>query len=106
MKFFDRKKDEHADLEFAHGFDDAISLLDDEIYDRLERGLAGIPRKKKGRRRGYREAMAAVSDVFDLFAFREVSAREFSNGRAYWKATNSFQDGNGSISKEWDYLGD
>ena len=106
MKFFKRKDDYSAEgVEYENGFDDAVELLDEEIHQRLHLGFGLIPAKKQGRQRGYLEAMAVVSDAFDLYYYREVSAREFTNKtKAFWTATQSFQDGHGSISKEWNSL--
>ena len=101
MKFFKRKDDGYEE-----GFNDAVELLDGDIHESLHLALTSIPVKKRGQRRGYLKAMEIVADVFDGFDMRETSAREFSSRtRAFWKATASFREGNGSITKEWDSLG-
>lgn len=101
MRLFKRKEDG-----YEQGFDDAVELLDWEIHESLRMALGSIPEKKRGQRRGYVEALEIVSYVFDGFDMRETSAREFAQStKAYWKATASFRDGTGSISKEWDSLG-
>ena len=107
MRFFKRKDDYSAEgVEYEDGFDAAVELLDEEIHQRLHLGFNLIPAKKQGRQRGYLEAMAVVSDVFDLYYHREVSAREFTNKtNAFWTATQSWNESNGSISKEWNSLG-
>ena len=101
MRFFKRKEDG-----YEKGFDDAVELLDWNIHERLHWTLESIPGKKRGQRRGFLNAIGVVADVFDVYAMRDGSAREFTQkSRAYWKATASFNEGNGSISKEWDSLG-
>lgn len=101
MKFFKRKEDG-----YEQGFNEAIELLDWDIHESLHMALRSIPDNKRGQRRGYLKAMEIVADVFDGIDMRETSAREFSNRtKAYWKATQSWNEGNGSISKEWDSLG-
>ena len=99
MKFFKRKEDGYEE-----GFNEAVELLDWNIHERLHWTLKSIPGKK--RRRGFLDAIGVVADVFDEFDLREESAREFSSRtKSYWKATQSWYEGNGSITKEWDSLG-
>ena len=101
MKFFKRKKDGYEE-----GFHDAVELLDWEIHESLHMALKSIPSKKRGQRRGYLKAIGVVADVFDGIVYRETSARDFTRStQAYWRATQSWNEGDGSISKEWDSLG-
>ena len=101
MKLFKRKEDG-----YERGFDDAVELLDGELHESLHMALQSIPVKKRGQRRGFLHAIGVVADVFDIYDMREMPAREFTQRTtAYWKATASFSEGNGSISKEWDSLG-
>ena len=101
MRLFKRKEDGYEE-----GFDDAVELLDGDIHESLHLAFQSIPSKKSGQRRGFLHAIGIVADVFDMYDMRDGSAREFTQkSRAFWKATASFRDGHGSISKEWDSLG-
>lgn len=98
---FKRKEDG-----YERGFDDAVELLDMEIHECLHLDLQSIPSKKRGQRRGFLHAIGVVADVFETYDMRQGSAREFTQTtKAYWKATASWRDGSGSISEEWDSLG-
>lgn len=80
------------------GFDIGSSRLADEILTALEQYLSNKKMKRK-QRRGFVEAMDIAYAMCDAYENETMQKRAL---KPYWTATNSWADGDGFVTSEWD----